>query len=529
MPVLISVQSSRYRATEEANARMTRFAEKTGWRDDQIARLAISRSLRESDALAPFDGGRDKGKELRGETLFATRSDPDYLPWAVAMIQEHEGRQLAVDEIVERVHAHWHRGLQLLLSDLADAHSDFADFLLGLARAAAETIDPMQEHGDTSVPSARAGAIRPLTVPIGRFSEGEVPFEVTLNDTRTHANCHMAISGISGSGKTQLAMQIGATAVSKADGTMGLIFIDYAKGDVASNDSFVRAVQATVIRMPGKPLPVGAFHLPEYSDQTRRLAAEEKREVYTNLFRTLGPKQEGRLAEAIRASYEQLEHDADPAPDFHYVQQVLDRIYQRDRLQPDSLTELFRRMTAYHLFWTRRDGIPPVSPIHQQRWIVDIHELGGLKEVAAFTLIEQLYREMRGLPDSDVDSESGLRHIRCMLFIDEAQYYLQRKNRFLQGIIREGRSKGFSVVLLCQSPDDFDQPDFDYTEQLEFTYMLAAKTDPKAVSRLLGVSRYQAKRIAEELGRMEPLYGVGRGKDGPSPRFRLVPFFETGI
>lgn len=526
MPMLISVQSSRYKTTRDADDKMTLIAEKTGWRDDQIARLAISRSLRESDAPAAFSGIREKGKELRGETLFATRTDPDYLPWVVAMVQERHGQQLSVDQAVERIHAHWHRGLELLASDLTEARGDFADFLLSLARNAAETLGASQEGRDGPAVAVRPGAISPLTVPIGRFSDRDPPFEITLNDTKSHANCHMAISGISGSGKTQLAMQIAATVASKGDDSMGMIFIDYAKGDVASNDAFVRAVQGRVIRMPGEPLPVGPFHLPEYSDRTRRLAAEEKREVYTNLFRNLGPKQEGRLAEAIRASYEQLEGDTEPAPDFAYVQQVLERLYHHEGLQPDSLTELFRRMTAYRLFWTRQDGIPPVTPIHRQRWIVDIHELGGLKEAAAFTLIEQLYREMRGLPDSVVDEQTGLRHIRFMLFIDESQYYLQRKNRFLQGLIREGRSKGFAVVLLCQSADDFDQPDFDYTEQLEFTYMLACKTDPKAVSRLLGVSRYEAKRVAEELGRMEPLYGVARGKDGPSPKFRIVPFFE---
>src|SRR5262249_51692862 len=138
------------------------------------------------------------------------------------------------------------------------------------------------------------------------------------------------------------------------------------------------------------------------------------------------------------------------------------------------------------------------------------HELGGLKEVTAFTLIEQLYREMRSLPDSTVDDSTGLRHIRCILAIDEAQYYLKARNRFLQGIIREGRSKGFAVMLMSQSPDDFDQGDFDYTEQLQFTLMLQCKTDPKAVQRLLGVSRDEARRLATELGRMEPLHGLGR-------------------
>jgi DNA helicase HerA-like ATPase len=334
---------------------------------------------------------------------------------------------------------------------------------------------------------------------------------------------------MSGSGKTQFVKQMLASAMRSCDDTTGIIFIDFAKGDVADDKKFVDAIGARVVRMPGEILPVGPFHLPEYSPDAVRLASEEKREVYTQLFRNLGPKQQGRLAEAIHASYNELQKQPDPAPDFDYVREKLEEIYEHEDLQPDSLTELLRQLTVYRLFWARDSKTPPVSPVHQQRWVVDIHELGGLKEVTAFTLIEQLYREMRSLPEAATDPETGFRHIRCVVAIDEAQYYLRAKNRFLQGIVREGRSKGFAVMLMCQSPDDFDQDDFDYTEQLQFTYMLQCKTEPKAVQRLLGVSREEAKRLATDLGRMEPLSGIGvlpgEGR-GRVSRFRLVPFFE---
>ena len=160
---------------------------------------------------------------------------------------------------------------------------------------------------------------------------------------------------------------------------------------------------------------------------------------------------------------------------------------------------------------------------------MDIHEFGGLREATAFTLIEQLCREMRGLAEAAVDSESGLRQTRCLLVIDEVQYYLSNKNQFLQRIIREGRSKGFAVFILCQSPDDFDQGDFDYTEQLGLTFMLQCKTEPKAVQRLLGCSPQEGSRLATELGKAAPLSGIGRGPGGRTEvvrKFRIVPFYE---
>jgi DNA sulfur modification protein DndE len=525
----------RYKSTEDTDKKLTDLARRTGWRDHVITRLAVARSLREAGVPPKVDGAR-KGKELQGGTLFRWQENPATLAWYVALLTEHHGKQIASDdEAFELLLAHWHRGIELLVSDLADAGDDIDKFILGLARKAAETATRVEfatpePLGATQ--SAFTGRIRALAVPIGRYKEDQEPFTITLYDTRKHSNCHLAISGMSGSGKTQLAMQIAASALRQTDATTGMIFIDFAKGDVASNQAFAEKVGAAVFRLPGDVLPVGPFHLREYTHDAICLAAEEKRDVYTNLFRNLGPKQQGRLVQAVRSSYKMLQDQDDPvrAPDFAFVHQVLRDIYDAEGFQPDSLTELFRRLTAYKLFWNRSDERPPTTPLHAQRWIVDIHELGGLKEVTAFTLIEQLYREMRSLPESEVDNETGLRHIRCLLFIDEAQYYLGAKNKFLQGLIREGRSKGFAVILLCQSPDDFEQSDFDYTEQLEFTFMLNCKTEAKAVQRLLGTSLQEAKKLATDLGRMEPLHGIGRGNQGRGEallKFRIVPFFEV--
>lgn len=523
MPLIRHLGISRYRSTKEANEKMTRLAQASGWLDHVISRLALSRSLQVEttpDLVQP----ERKGKELRGDTLFRSSQDPDYLPWLAAMIAQHKGGPFkSENEAFELVLAHLHRGIDLLSSDLDDKDGRFIDVVVSYARDSGAAIS---ESLPSNVDSASYhGNIQPIVVPIGKLPETSEPFSVTLNDTRRFSNCHVAISGMSGSGKTQLAKQMLGNVATCCDESTGIIFIDFAKGDVAEDAGFVKAIDGEVIHLPGDILPIGPFHLQDYSKDAITLAAEEKREVYKNLFRSLGPKQQGRLAVAIRESYEDLSDDLEQAPDFAYLQTKLAQVYERENLQPDSLSELLRQLNAYKLFWSRGDE-SPAAPLHTNRWIVDIHELGGLKEVTAFTLIEQLYREMKSLPESEIDQSTGLRQIRCVLVIDEAQYYLKARNRFLQGIIREGRSKGFSVMLMCQSPDDFDQGDFDYTEQLQFTYMLQCKTEARAVQRLLGVSREEAKRLSNQLGKMEPLFGVGPTETGKIEKFRVVPFFE---
>jgi DNA sulfur modification protein DndE len=526
MPLTRLLEIARYRTTKEVNEKLSKLSHVSGWPDHIISRLAISRSLIEADAPAVVAADR-KGKELRGETLFHSKQDPDYLPWITAMIAQHLGRPFAdEDEAIELVLSHLHRGIELLFAEFEHV-GDFLKIILGLARRVG---DNTNQRIQLSMPSrvgfsTIAGVIRPIEIQVGTLARNGEAINVVMNDTRKHSNCHFALCGMSGSGKTQLALQILASAASFCDSSTGIFFIDYAKGDVASDVKFAKALAADVIRLPGQHLPVAPFHLYDYSPELIKLAAEEKREVYKNLFR-LGPKQQGRLANVIRESYEDLSTNKEVVPDFDYISDQLEQVYQRESQQPDTLTETFRQLTAVKLFWSRGDVSPPL-PLHTNRWIVDVHELAGLKEIVAFTLIEQLYREMRNLPDSEVDSQTGLRHIRCIIAIDEAQNYLKAQNRFLQGIIREGRSKGFAVMLMCQSPSDFDQSDFDYTEQMLFTYMLKCKTEVKAVQRLLGVTADEAKRISNELSKAENLFGFGRTSESKVEKFRLTPFYEA--
>lgn len=42
--------------------------------------------------------------------------------------------------------------------------------------------------------------------------------------------------------------------------------------------------------------------------------------------------------------------------------------------------------------------------------------------------------------------------------IDEAHNYLPCKQPALEKLVREAASKGVAIILMSQSPDDFDQP-----------------------------------------------------------------------
>jgi hypothetical protein len=130
----------------------------------------------------------------------------------------------------------------------------------------------------------------------------------------------------------------------------------------------------------------------------------------------------------------------------------------------------------------------------------------------AYLVIERLYKEMAALPDSPVND--GKRTIRTILVIDEAHNYLSQRNIFLQKIIREGRSKGIVVFFASQSPNDFQQPFFNFQELLEFAYIFQCDgVTARSVQDILGCGAKTAKDLQTEIARLEPWQVIARGQE----------------
>lgn len=160
--------------------------------------------------------------------------------------------------------------------------------------------------------------------------------------------------------------------------------------------------------------------------------------------------------------------------------------------------------------------------------IIDVHKMPVLKELVAYLVIERLYKEMVGLPDSKViDSR---RTIRTILVIDEAHNYLCQKNIFLQRIIREGRSKGVVVFFASQSPSDYQQKFFDFQELLEFSFLFQCQgTTAKDIQDILGCSNKTAKDLQTEVARLEPFQVISRGmnKTDEFVKFKAEAFYKN--
>lgn len=352
-----------------------------------------------------------------------------------------------------------------------------------------------------------------LDIFIGRTLLQSNELIMALNDTAKHANSHLAIMGKPGVGKTQFLLKLLADIRIQSNFQTHFIYFDY-KGDVADNARFLEVAKVQPYRLlqGGQNLPINPFILTAYDEQTINVSAREKAESFASINSKLGVVQKGALTEALRAAYARRADSATPFPDFHDVLEIAAADYEADNKKDDSLIEVLRDLASFDLFWRHGSETPPLDRLANRTLLIDVHAMPVLKELVAYLVIERLYKEMAALPDSPVND--GRRTLRTILVIDEAHNYLAQKNIFLERIIREGRSKGIVVFFASQSPNDFQQPFFNFQELLEFAYIFQCDgVTARSVQDILGCSVRMAKDLQTEIARLEPWQVVARGQE----------------
>lgn len=480
----MSSSVSKFRTSREAEDALRTLHKKISLPFNLLCRLAWSRSL---TLEQPVDVSH---LEITGKEFNRYSVTGDYDDLIKALTAEHAGMRLSDEDFFSsHFKAHVDRGIvllekELLTSDSIDAF--WSNFLRQLPRAIKTS--EQTPSGLTSV----------INVIVGEEVGTGEPVICSLN---TATNPHIAVVGIPGSGKTQFIMKILADIRAK-NPSVNFILLDYAKGDVAGDKKFVQATNARVYSLPDKTIPINPFILNSYSRSSLRFSAEEKVESISS-YEHLGPVQKGLLSKAIEAAYDERASEDQQYPDFEIVERHLRRIYEEEGRTEDTLTETLRKLTSFHLFPTLSESNLLESALYEQTLIIDLHSLPALRELVAFFVIEKLYRELKDAPEAQVDSKTGARELRALLVIDEAHNYLPMNNHFLEKLIREMRSKGLAIVLLSQSPDDFAQRHFDYTELLEFVFVLKCVADrPQQIQKLIRCRLETARTIIPRLANL---------------------------
>ena len=481
---LRSLDSANFKTSKRADGVNDLMKSKLGLQHRyEPARLAIAHSLAMPDqapSLSDNDAD-DSGKVIMGKTLFGDDESPVW----VAMIVEKAGLlHPTVEDIQEQVRRHWHRGILLLQTEWENCGEVYEQFILFLAQRAG-----LPAHGESTTTATgddwntaqRVGAAIPVTVRLGDPGTDEktgLPANWLMNGK---GSPHIAVMGGTGSGKTRLARSLLGQIRDQAK--VPCVIFDF-KGDLAGNPDFVNEVGATVVSSPANAVPLDVLHIPDKSQIEITNAAMRFRESFVRIPKNkIGAVQQDALRDAARAAFQK--HRPGKPIEIVTVRDELLTIYTQTSRRPDVVTSTFNDLTQGG--WKLFDPRMAPAAFFRQSWIIDVHDAPETAQrLIVFLALDALYAYFKSLSDSAMDP-GGHRALRLVLVVDEARRVLSYGQPSLISLVRESRSKGMSVFLISQSPEDFDTVEDNFLDQIGLTVCFRANgTSPRVLKACLG-------------------------------------------
>jgi DNA sulfur modification protein DndE len=464
---LVHFNNARFRTTRAADELNQRFLTRLGVKYRYApARLAISRSL--ADSTAPPQVMDDEpGKVIKGEELFGND-----LPTWISLVTQHRGGQIgSVKEFHALVAGHWHRGIHMLWEDWQNQQEDFDRFLFLLATRA----------GIREGKSGKfAGEFGPVETPQRAF-----PVSVRIGDPGTDlvskkpvdwiSNAagyppHAAIMGGTNSGKTHLGLSM--LRQIKKQTNCPIILFDIAKGDLAEKRELIEPLGLNSLVVPNDPVPLNFLAVNQHDAEDATQVALSFRESFGRVER-IGAVQKDILRDAaIEALAGQ------PPVLLQNVRDAVNRVCEERNVRGGTLLSVLNDLCAGRSLF-----FPQLSPAEffARSWLIDLHHATETQQrLVVFLVLDAAKRYFMSLPDAVTDS-NGSRTYRGIIAIDEARRVLGYKHPSLSNLIRLVRSKGVGIWLMSQSPDDFDQEEDNFLENIGVaisfrTYAMKVKT-----------------------------------------------------
>ena len=201
-----------------------------GTKENVIARIAIGYSLQTGKKFtnADFSKYDSKGKEYKDHILF----DPSYKDFYIALICQHYGIYKTNDDIPKYIKLHLDHGLESIdkLFENNPGYT-FFDFLEQHIEKGIAPLDSVQVSLD-AVRNKNQGIEKsyftgPLKINVGKTLDEEESIFLSLNDTSLYNNCHIAVAGNSGTGKTQFALELLRQITNESNKQVNYIYLDF--------------------------------------------------------------------------------------------------------------------------------------------------------------------------------------------------------------------------------------------------------------------------------------------------------------
>ncbi len=503
-----------------------------GTKENVIARIALGYSLQKGKKFTPaeFSLYDSKGKEYKDHILF----DAKHRDFYIALICQHYGIYKTDDNIPKYIKLHIDHGLESIDKIFQDNYNyTFFDFLV-------EYMEKGIMHLDNTTVSLDAVAnnnqqieksfyANPISIEVGKIlsdnDEEAKSVEVEINNTERYNNCHIAVAGNSGTGKTQFALDFISQITEKSNGHINYIYLDFKglkKDDVLKMQSFFEATKTDFINVPEVQFPVNPLTFIDNVNQANKQMGIDKFVDIVCKYSNLGAKQRGQLRDAVTEAF--LNQSSSEYPTIAQVDEELLNIVGEKR---DTLTEIMGELSRYEIFLD--DPKNQADFLNKNVYLSLSGDLStSVRFTSLFLILNYIYNTFMNMENTPV--ENGIKALRYVLLIDEAHVLFKEKKyqEILEKMLREIRSKGVSIVLLSQGIEEYNQSDFDFSSMCEIAFLLDIKDkNQKVMEKFLGLSGKNSTKIARSMEKIEKGQAISNIKEFEiAERFKVNQFWQ---
>lgn len=453
----------------------------------------------------------DKQKEYKDITLFGSYKDY-YISLICQKYQIHR------DDAEIRKLLKWHidKGLEMInMYFNENPNASGFEFLLDQIDLGIDAINDNGKNFDfvknkNNSIKEKESYLEPIKILIGESNGKEIHF--TPNNTSIYGNCHIAIAGQSGTGKSYFARKFLERITNESKGKVNFLYLDF-KGlndrDKCSNDyiDFFTSTNAKLIDTPAKSFPVNPLSFINNVNEKDKIVGIGRFVDILVKYANLGNVQKQNLKDATLKAFDDREDGSYPT-----LLDILYKVYEIAGDRSTSLTQILIGLTEIELFDNNEIG-----DFINQNYYFSLS--GGLsKEVrftATFLVIYYLYNTFMNMDKVPIENNySGLRYV---LLIDEAHNVFKEKKsqEILEKLLREVRSQGVSIILVSQGIDEFNQPTFDFSELCNSAFLMQIKdgNNWKSISKFLGAGEKQRTQINRSMESIMPRQAITNIKE----------------
>lgn len=460
------LDKARYRPTREAEDILDPLRGQIGGGEKfGPARLALARSLCEPGEIPEVPAGTEFGSPMQGMQLFGE----DSALWATLIVEAGGHPVQSVAQFRAAVEAHWHRGALLLRNDMDLVGKHQADFAVRLASLAG-----ISESGQGDSRQTVAGSAR-LTVRMGEVGieqSSNRPLDIVLN--APGVSPHIAVMGKTRSGKTRTGLRIAEQIVSPS--RLPMLIID-PRGEFVREGRFVKIPhwggQTLADRFPGlepldvplTPVPLDFLAVASGAAAPRDVILAQGAMAFRDSFEKCIRAKGDVALDNLRQTVEGLLRQRDSNGEAISLEKIRDAVRSANGRAgggKNTIEAKLNELTSLRLF------SPVMAPreFFGRRWVIGLNGAPDeAKRLVMFLVLDALAAQLLSQEDSPTDS-AGNRVVRHLLIVDEAKDILVYKHGALSGLIRKSSAKGGIVMLLSQSPEDFDQEADDFLAQM---------------------------------------------------------------